>query len=91
MAFTSTVSGTTVFGDKVIKWGTFTNTGGSTGGDIATGLDAVDFIKLQHTGAAVTADDPSVYETLPLASGDVTIVTTGDADGYWWAFGTGGR
>lgn len=91
MAFESTVAGTTVFGDKVIKWGTFTNGGGDSGGDIETGLDAVEFISLTHSGAAAVASAPSVNETLPLASGGVTIVTTTGADGYWKAMGTGGR
>jgi hypothetical protein len=87
MAFASAVSEISVFGNKRIVWGTYTNTGGSTGGDIATGLNKVDTIKLQPTGAAVVASAPSVNETLPLSSGDVTIVNTANEVGQWVAFG----
>lgn len=87
MAFTYVVSEKTVFGNKRVHKGTFTNTGGSTGGDIETGLARVDFISLQHGGAAVVSDAPAVNETLPLASGAVTVVTAADADGFWWAEG----
>jgi len=91
MAFASAILGRSVFGDKSIVWGSFTNGAGDSGGDIETGLASVENIQLQHSGAAAVADSPSVNETLPLASGDVTIVTTTGADGYWFAIGTGGR
>ena len=74
-------------GTKKVVTGTFTNTSGSTGGDVVTGLRKVDFISCQHTGAAAIASAPSANETFPLASGDVTIVTTADADGIWFAVG----
>jgi hypothetical protein len=87
MAFISAITEKTVFGNKRIHKGTFENTGGSTGGDIETGLQRVDFIHLQHSGASAVASAPAVNETLPLVGGAVTIVTTGDADGYWSAEG----
>jgi len=75
-------------GRKKVTMGTFTNTAGSTGGNITTGLTKVDSIKLQHTGAAAIADEPSANETFPFEGGAVTIVTTADADGIWMATGT---
>ena len=87
MAFTSAVLGTTVFGNKRVKWGTFTTSSTDTGGDIATGLTRVDMMLLQHSGASVATDAPAVTETFPLSGGDVTIVTTKSADGYWLAIG----
>jgi len=87
MAFTSTVTQRTVFGDAKVVYGTFTNTSGSTGGDIATGLNTVDFISLAHTGSAVVASDPVANETFPFSGGDVTIVTVADADGLYMAVG----
>jgi len=87
MAFAYTVDEETVFGNKRIKVGTFTNAGGDTGGDIVTGLNSVEFIQLQHTGSAVAANAPAVNETLPLASGSVTVVTDDGADGVWFAIG----
>ena len=87
MAFSSATTETTVFGNKRVTYGTFTNAGGSTGGDIETGLDRVDAIHLVHSGTVVVASAPVVNETFPLASGDVTIVTVADASGFWIAYG----
>ena len=87
MAFTSAVLGTTVFGNKRVKWGTFTTSSTDTGGDIATGLTRVDMMLLQHSGASAATDAPAVTETFPLSGGDVTIVHTASADGYWLAIG----
>jgi len=89
MAFAYTIEGSSVFGDMVVKWGTFTNGAGDSGGDIVTAMKSVVHLGLQHTGAAAVADAPSVNETMPLASGTVTIVTTTGADGTWYAIGTG--
>jgi len=69
------------------SYGTFTNGGGDSGGDIVTGLHQVKTMYLQHTGSAVVASAPVVNETLPANSGTMTIVTTAGADGVWHAFG----
>ena len=87
MAFTSAVLGTTVFGNKRVKWGTFTTSSTDTGGDIATGLTRVDIMLLQHSGSAAAADAPAITETFPLSGGDVTVIHTTSADGYWLAIG----
>ncbi len=87
MAFTSTITGRTVMGNKVMKWGTFANTGGSTGGDIDTGLHFAESIALTPKGTAVAANAPAVNETLPAAGNAVTIVTDADLGGYWQAVG----
>lgn len=88
MAFASTVTQRAIaVGNRRWAWGTYTNTSSSTGGDIATGMSRVDQMFLQTSGSAVSADHPAVNETFPLASGDVTIVTTANADGYWMAIG----
>jgi len=87
MTFAYTIKGFSYFGNKKVVWGTFTNAGGDTGGDIKTGLNTVDFIQLQHTGSAVVTDVPVPNETFPMSSGDVTIVTVDGADGIWWAQG----
>ncbi len=87
MAFTSAVLGTTVFGNKRVKWGTFTTSSTDTGGDISTGLTRVDMMLLQHSGSAAAADAPAITETFPLSGGDVTVIHTASADGYWLAIG----
>jgi hypothetical protein len=86
-AFAYTIEKRGVIGSMKFVIGTFTPSGGSTGGDIVTGLNKVYDIKLQHTGAAVVASAPSVNETLPLSSGTVKIVTVADSPGTFYAIG----
>lgn len=86
MAFSSTIIKKTVFGDKKIVYGTY-DCAAVTGGDIATGLARVDLCILTPTGAAVDTNEASVNETMPLASGDVTIVTDSGATGQFLAIG----
>jgi hypothetical protein len=85
MAFTSAVTERTIMGNKRVHFGTWTTD--TTGGDIDTGLKTCEFITLQTSGAAVSADQSSVNETLPVAGSAVTIVCTSGADGYWMAMG----
>jgi hypothetical protein len=67
-------------------FGTFTNGGGDTGGDITvSGARQIVHVNLQHTGAAVASNAPSVNATLPLTSATFTIVTDDGADGLWEA------
>jgi len=87
MAFAYTIDGRTVFGDKRVVYGRFTNGGADTGGDVVTGLSVVEQFHITLQGAAVVASAPVVNETLPLNSGDVTIVTVADADGQFIAIG----
>lgn len=75
-------------GARKEAFGTYTSSGGGTGGDIKTGLNRVNYISLQSKGSAVIADAPVVNETLPLSSGDVTIVTAANEVGSWYAVGT---
>jgi hypothetical protein len=89
MAFSSTVTGPVpnIRNGTRYTYGTFTNTLGSSGGNIDTELAVCMSIYLQYSGTAVVADNPVVNETLPIAGSAVTIVTTADADGYWYAIG----
>lgn len=86
MAFSSTITESTTFGNKKVTFGTFTTSSTETGGDINTGLAMCEFIKLNYlTSAGATC--PMVNETLPVAGSAVTVVHAASADGYWWAFG----
>ena len=88
MAFTSAISGSSVFGNKRCAWGTYTSAASSTGGDIDTGLEIVEHIQLTVKASAIqVAGGPVVNETLPIAGSAVTIVTVADGVGYWFAFG----
>lgn len=84
MAFTNTITGNSVWGNKRVAWGTWTTD--TTGGDLDTGLTMVDFIFLQTITTAPT-EAPAVAETLPVAGSAVTIAVTSSSDGYWLAFG----
>lgn len=74
-------------GTKKRVTGTYTNTSGSTGGEVATGLRKIDYMNFQPIGAAVAVANVSINESLPLEVGTVTIVTTADEDGMFEAYG----
>ena len=75
-----------VIGNKKMTYGTYTNAGGDTGGNIDTGLTVCEAMFLQ-TGAAVSADQATINETLPADGSVLTIVTTDGSDGSWIAIG----
>jgi hypothetical protein len=86
MAFASTITDKTVFGNKRRHSGTF-SCASVAGGDIDTGLRRCESVNLTHKGSAVVASAPVVNETLPCAGSAVTIVTVSSAAGYWEATG----
>jgi len=88
MAFTSAVIQRPIaVGNKKQTWGTYTSDGGSTGGDVDTGLRVCEGIFLQPKAAAVSASAPVYNETLPCLGNAVTIVTIANEVGTWWAMG----
>ena len=87
MAFASALVGRDVWGSKCVTWGTFTNGGGETGGDIDTKLHMCEAIFLQYGKSAVIANAPVVNETLPIAGSAVTVVNDDGEDGTWLAIG----
>jgi hypothetical protein len=87
MAFASAIVGETVFGNKRVKWGTYTNGLGDTGGDVNTGLQSCEALVLQPGGSSAIATAPVVDETLPVSGNAVTIVTADNEDGTWLAIG----
>lgn len=87
MAFTSVHLATLPIGNKRMSVGTYASAGGSTGGDVTTGLRVVEEFFAMPTGSAVVADDPVYNETLPLVDTAVTIVTTANSSGNWMAIG----
>lgn len=78
MAFSATITGSTVFGNKRIVYGTYAQGDGDTGGAVDTKLGAIAYFE------ATAATDISV-------SGGVATVTTadpgGDVDGFFMAIG----
>ncbi len=88
MAFTYTVDGQTVFGDKRIHYGSATSTLGDVGGDIVTGLLQIHNMWITAWGAAIVAGAPTINATFPLASGTVSIIQTATTKAYWVAIGS---
>lgn len=86
MSFSFTKTGDTVHGSTRVTSGTFTSAGGSTGGDIYTGLQKVLGMILQQNAAAVVASQAVINETFPKAD-PITIVSAANAAGYWQAWG----
>ena len=79
MAFAATAGTVTLFGNRKMAMGGFTQVSSDTGGAIATGLATVDYF------------DASYMLTTSDSSGTVTITTAdpGAAQtGYWIALGT---
>lgn len=87
MAFASTISHRTFEGDEMVNRGTYASSGGSTGGDIDTGLSVCSHLQLQPKGSSVATNAPAVNETYPVAGNAVTIVTDANEEGYWEAKG----
>ena len=84
MAFTYTYNSTPrVIGNLRKRSGTYTNTAGSTGGAITTGLNFVESFSTNCT-SHVGASQPKVTIA---AGGSVTILTSADTLGQWWAEG----
>jgi len=86
MAFTSTITDRDSMGRCRVNRGTFESDSGSTGGDIETGLEVVEFMAFSCEGPAV-GNYPGINETLPCAGNAVTIVTDSDETGTWMAIG----
>lgn len=74
-------------GSRARVHGTYTSSGGGTGGDVTTGLTVVEDFTIKPKGSSVIATASVINETLPLAGGVVTIVTSTDEVGYWEAWG----
>lgn len=87
MSFTYTVSETIDggMGSRAFAFGTYTSSGGSTGGDVVTGLRTVFNFTIQPKGSAVKATRSKANEAFPLvnSTGAVTIVTSSNEVGQW--------
>lgn len=80
MAFTYTRQ-PTIFGNKRAYTGTHTNTAGSTGGVIVTGLTRIEYFNSNNNDQAATTNQ------VVISGGSVTLTTVADSDGQWVAIG----
>lgn len=80
-----------IVGKKRRVRGTYTSSGGATGGDIVTGLSFVTGFKLTPTGNAAITEATSLNETVAtdtiIVGGTMTIVSTANEVGIWEAEG----
>ena len=83
MTIVTTIIRRSVFGNMRIVVGACTND--STGGEVVTGLTRVEAFCVTNLGA--TAAELSINEALPLAKGEVTVVTENNVNFSWIAFG----
>lgn len=89
MAFSFVLHKRALIGDLWIAFGTYTNTGGSTGGVIKTGLSKIWLLTTFPVGGAPTAQ-PYVNETFSSTEpilGSATVVTGANETGFWFALG----
>jgi len=87
MAFESAIVRRSIEGDRTVVYGTYTNGGGDTGGDIDTGLAICEDLDLRPGGSSAIVTAATVNETLPCAGNAVTVVTADNEDGTWKAVG----
>lgn len=86
MAIANTIIRRTVIGNLRLVLGKSVLSDGTNTGDVETGLSRVEHFNIETSGSAQKGT--SVNETLPLSSGDVTIVSeSNDATVYWMALG----
>ena len=86
MVFASTMDRPIQKGTEYEQRGTFTNTAGSTGGDVTIALNYCTAFDIFPSGSAV-ADQGAVNETYPITGKAVTIVTAANVNGIWIAYG----
>ena len=85
MAFSTTITGRSVVGNRRIHWGTFENGSGDQGGTFHTGLvnvEAAFLIPTSHSGSEL----PKLTFNSP-SGGQIVVETSHDVDGVWFAFG----
>ena len=87
MAFTITINARGIFGDLRYVMGKYVNDGGSTGGEVTTGLNRIVSFQMKEKGSSTLANGSVVNESFPLEKGDVTIVTNSNEEGSFTAFG----
>jgi hypothetical protein len=86
MSITTAKLGETIFGNKRVVWGTYTE-GGAGGGDISTKLRLCEGLICQPYGATVATNQTVVNETFPVAGGEITIACDASQAGLWFAWG----
>jgi hypothetical protein len=74
-------------GNLLMVFGTFTNTGSTTGGDIDLSSLLNEIVSAGANGDGAGVTDTEIDGT---AAATLTLVVTGGLDGKWWAMGRRG-
>jgi len=86
MAFSYTINEPITRGlNCQIITGTYTNNGGSTGGDINLPVCEIIYMSLQPKGTSISANQPVINKTLPSPTQIVSIITSANETGYFMA------
>ena len=89
MTIAQTITHRSLVGDMIRVYGTYTVSNDATGGNLNVNMDRCLFIKLEHDAATVLAADPVANETFPCDGKAVTIVTSANETGRFYAEGEG--
>ena len=81
MSFSSSFPKFVSLGNKRATYGTYANTSGSTGGDINTGLNTVEYFSSNNYSQAATTNAVSI------SGGIVALTTVANEGGQWFAIG----
>ena len=90
MAFSSSVTGTSVFGNMRVVWGSFTNGATDEGGDITTGLSYIHNAIVNvtsHVGAAAPKLFVNSTNAGTTTNGTLGLLAQENVDGTWMVFG----
>ena len=89
MAFTSSILVQTVFGDKRVTFGTFTNSDNSTGGELDVGLRTAEALVVTPTSTSELVAEGLVLvkEDFPCSGRAITLSTSANVNGSWIAVG----
>lgn len=87
MSITATLLGRSVVGNECMTWGTYTDSGAATEGNVNTYLGVCSKMVLQPYGSSVAGNASVINETFPVAGSAVTIRTDASQAGLWIAWG----
>jgi hypothetical protein len=99
MTFSYTINGRQLIGNAKLVYGTFSNDGDSTGGEIETALRTIENFSITHIDSTIVSDAPVINGTIETTTskafirttdpqGTITIVTVANTSGFWMAIGT---
>ncbi len=87
MSISATLLGRSVVGNECMTWGTYTDSGAATEGNVNTYLGVCTKMILQPYGTTVATNAGVINETFPVDGSAVTIRVDASQVGLWLAWG----